>query len=60
MIIEVEKEFNEIIYNCRSVFKFVDVLVIIIYKLRNELFRYRFIEEGLICLIFLFGVVIED
>lgn len=60
MIIEVEKEFNEIIYNCRSFFKFVDVLVIIIYKLRNELFRYRFIEVGLICLIFLFGVVIED
>lgn len=60
MIIEVEKEFNEIIYNCRSVFNFVDVLVIIIYKLRNELFRYRFIEVGLICLIFLFGVVIED
>lgn len=60
MIIEVEKEFIEIIYNCRSVFKFVDVLVIIIYKLRNELFRYRFIEVGLICLIFLFGVVIED
>lgn len=60
MIIEVEKEFNEIIYNCRSVFIFVDVLVIIIYKLRNELFRYRFIEVGLICLMFLFGVVIED
>lgn len=60
MIIEVEKEFNEIIYNCWSVFIFVDVLVIIIYKLRNELFRYRFLEVGLICLIFLFGVVIED
>lgn len=60
MIIEVEKEFNEIIYNCRSVFKFVDVLVIIIYKLRNELFRYRFLEVGLICLIFLIGMVIED
>lgn len=60
MIIEVEKEFNEIIYNCWSVFIFVDVLVIIIYKLRNELFRYRFLEVGLICLIFLFGMVIED
>lgn len=60
MIIEVEKEFYEIIYNCRSVFIFVDVLVIIIYNLRNELFRYRFLEVGLICLIFLFGMVIED
>lgn len=60
MVVKVEKEFCGIINISENILKLLDVIFIMIYEFRNDNFRNNLKKIDLLCLNFLFGLIIWE